>query len=168
MQNELLEVVNAEGRVLRVAPRSLIHGDPAMVHRVVHVLVFNSAGGLLLQKRSMQKDVAAGKWDTSVGGHVEPGESLHKAAQRELREELGVTATLQYLYTYLHSNDYETEVVATYRCTHEGPFEFQTGEIDAVRSWDMEEINCKTGSGELSDNFEHEILTYHSRTAGGE
>jgi isopentenyldiphosphate isomerase len=38
-------------------------------HRAVHVLVFNARGEVFLQKRSMKKDIAAGKWDSSASGH---------------------------------------------------------------------------------------------------
>lgn len=160
MDDEILEVVNERGEVLGVAPRSEIHGNPSLMHRVVHVLVFNGRGELLLQKRSMQKDVAPGRWDTSVGGHVEPGETLREAARRELLEELGVTAEPQFLYSYTHSNAYETELVFTYGCVHEGPFEFNRDEIDGVRFWRLDEIEAAMEGAVLSDNFKHEITTY--------
>ena len=160
MAEELLEVIDSSGRVLRLAPRSEVHGNPTLRHRVVHVLVLGAKGGLYLQKRSMDKDVAPGKWDTSVGGHVDPGESLQEAALREMAEELGVTCDTEFLYTYVHTNPYETEEVHTYKCVHDGPFQFNTTEIDELRAWSISEITAKLGTGELSDNFEHEFRTY--------
>jgi isopentenyl-diphosphate delta-isomerase type 1 len=160
MEEELIEIVNDRGDILGVVPRSEVHGNPSLMHRVVHVLVFNGKGQLLLQKRSMDKDVAPGRWDTSVGGHVDPGETLEDAAKRELLEELGVTGEPKFLYTYTHANEYETELVYTYYCVHEGPFEFNAEEIDAVRFWSVEEINAAMEGAVLSDNFKHEIATY--------
>ncbi len=88
---ELLEVINEKGEVVCLAPRSKIHGNSLLMHRVVHVLVFNKEGLLLLQKRSSTKDVAPGKWDTSVGGHVGIGEEVVSSAIREMGEELGIS-----------------------------------------------------------------------------
>ena len=161
MQEELLDVVNEKGEVIRTLPRSHIHGDPSLMHRVVHVLVFNGKGELLLQKRSMQKDVAAGKWDTSVGGHVNAGETLEKALSRETEEELGITACApKFLYTYIHSNSYESEMVYTYSCVYNGKIVYQKDEIDKVRPWTLKEIRESIGTGLLSDNFEHEFNMY--------
>lgn len=165
---ELLAVVNSRGEIIKTLPRSEIHGNPLLMHRVVHVLVFNSKGELLLQKRSMNKDVAAGKWDTSVGGHVNSGESIDEAVKREMEEELGITSSdLDFLYTYIHSNEYETELVYTYSCLHDGEVNFQKDEIDEVRPWGMEEIKRNLGNGTLSDNFEHEIQTYIRKNLTG-
>ncbi len=158
---EFLEVVSKEGKTIRTLPRSDIHGNPSLIHRVVHVLVFNKEGALLLQKRSMNKDVAPGKWDTSVGGHVNSGETLYEALRREMKEELGITAdNISFLYKYIHSNPYETELVFTYSCTHDGEIDFQKDEIDEVRAWDKKDIRKNIGKGILSDNFEHEFKTY--------
>ncbi|MCI0468471.1 MAG: NUDIX domain-containing protein, partial [Nitrospirae bacterium] len=53
-----------------MAPRRACHGNPRHIHRAAHVLVFNSSGQLLLQKRSQAKDIKPGKWDTSeLKGH---------------------------------------------------------------------------------------------------
>ncbi|MBI4689476.1 MAG: NUDIX domain-containing protein [Nitrospirae bacterium] len=102
---ELIEIINEHGEIIGIAPRSKVHGNPSLIHRVVHVLVFNKERELFLQKRSNNKDVAPGKWDTSVGGHVGPGEEPFDAAKREMEEELGITkCNLQFLYTYLHTN----------------------------------------------------------------
>jgi len=160
-QKELLEVVTEKGEVIKTLPRAEIHGNPSLIHRVVHVLVFNKEGELLLQKRSMNKDVAPGKWDTSVGGHVDPGETLDEAVQREMKEELGITAGKpQFLYTYIHSNPYETELVYTYSCIYDGEISFQQDEIDEVKPWNIGEIKKNIGWGIFSDNFEHEIGMY--------
>ena len=125
------------------------------------MLVFNTKDELLLQKRSMDKDVAPGRWDTSVGGHVNAGEAVADAVMREMEEELGITACdPEFLYTYIHSNDYEAELVYTYKCVYDGVIEFQQDEIDEVRPWGLGEIKGTIGKGILSDNFEHEIKTY--------
>ena len=167
MSEEFLEIVNERGEVLGLAPRSEMHGNPSLLHRVVHVLVFDPGGRVLLQKRSMKKDVAPGRWDTSVGGHVDPREKLIEAAIREMEEELGISSPIEFLYTYKHSNDYETELVHTYKCLVDGNciFSFNKEEIDELRFWRMDEINNVLGSGILSDNFEHEIKTYLSRAS---
>lgn len=161
MQEEYLEVVNEQGEILKSMPRSEIHGNPSLMHKVVHVLVFNSSGELLLQKRSMDKEVAPGMWDTSVGGHINSGETLDNAVRREMEEELGIAdVPLKFLYTYIHSNPYETELVYTYSCVYNGTIVFQDDEIDNVRPWSIDEIRSNIGAGILSDNFEHEIERY--------
>ncbi len=158
---ELLEVVTEDGEIINILPRSAIHGNPSLLHRVTHVLVFNSEGAFLLQKRSMNKDVAPGKWDTSVGGHVNAGEHLYDAVCREMEEELGITnCVLKFLYRYIHSNPYETEVVYTYTCIYDGEIHFNKDEIDEVRFWKMDEIEKNIGTSIFSDNFEHEVRTY--------
>jgi len=154
---ELFDIVDAEDRVIGQAPRSRCHGDPTLVHRVAHVLVFDYEGRLLLQKRSETKDVQPGKWDTSVGGHLDPGEDYLSAAVREMCEELGVSDTpLTFLYRYPLRNEFESENVATYLACHAGPFDFCPHEIDAVRFWTPEEIDAALGSGTLTPNFEEE------------
>ncbi|MEW6585829.1 MAG: NUDIX domain-containing protein [Nitrospirota bacterium] len=166
-REELLEIVNEAGEVVGFALRSEIHGNPSLIHRVVHVLVFSKAGDLLLQKRSQNKDVAAGKWDTSVGGHVGIGEDLHVSSKREMEEELGITVhEPEYLYSYIHRNPYETELVTTYRCVYEGEIVFSREEIDEVKYWSFDEIRQTLGKKILSDNFENEFLTYLNFIAG--
>ncbi|MCX8068898.1 MAG: NUDIX hydrolase, partial [Thermodesulfovibrionales bacterium] len=61
MSEEILEVVNEEGITIGTALRSEIHGNPRLLHKVVHLLVVNQNGHLLLQKRSSKKDVAPNK-----------------------------------------------------------------------------------------------------------
>ena len=63
---------------------------PGLWHRAANVFVFDSAGRLLLQQRSISKDIWPDAWDLSVGEHLTPGEDFEAAAQRGLAEELGM------------------------------------------------------------------------------
>lgn len=158
MNKEILEIVNAKGVVLDQAPRDVIHGDNSLLHRVVHVVVRNGAGDILLQKRSANKDVAPGRWDTSVGGHMARGETILEALQREAKEEIGVACkSAVFMYTYIHRNAYESELVYTYECIQEGPFTLNKEEIDEIRFWSLVKIKNSLGKGILSDNFEDEF-----------
>jgi isopentenyldiphosphate isomerase len=163
MPEEQLEIVNEKGEVVGLAPRSVIHGNPALIHRVVHVLAFDPDGKLLLQKRARDKDVAPGRWDTSVGGHVGIGEELSSSARREMEEELGITdCGMEYLYSYTHTSQNETELVTTYRCMYSGEIAFNRDEIDEVRYWSLDEIEEVLGKEILSGHFEHEFRMYLS------
>lgn len=160
-RHELLEVIDMDGEIRGAAPRCEVHGNPAWLHRVVHVLVFDNANRLLLQKRAMTKTVAPGKWDTSVGGHVDCGESIESAVRREMAEELGIRRAIPaFAYQYIHSNDFESELVYTYVCHYDGRVRFNREEIDTVAFWEIPEVIANLGRGRFSDNFEHEFSLY--------
>jgi isopentenyldiphosphate isomerase len=141
-RTEIFDVVDEQDKVIGQASRQEVHSNPSLIHRVVHVLVFNPEGKLFLQKRSPFKDMQPGKWDTSVGGHVDAGESYEQAAIREMSEELGVQgAKLVLLHTYLHRNPFESEFVRSYQCYWDGPFKLDPEEIEEGRFWSLKEIH---------------------------
>ncbi len=160
-EKQILEVVDKQGCVIGAAPRKCVHGNNQLLHRVVHVLVFDKYHRLLLQKRSLNKRVAPGRWDTSVGGHVDCCEPVEKAMFREMEEELGIRPLApRFIYQYIHSNDFESELVFTYTCRYDGKITYNHEEIDSVRFWEMKEIIDHLGKGILSDNFEDEFKRY--------
>jgi hypothetical protein len=65
-----------------------------------------------------------------------------------------------FLYSYIHTNPYETELVLTYSCTYDGKVSFNKEEINEVRLWNINEIKNHLGKNIFSDNFEHEFSTY--------
>ena len=92
-QEERFPIVDEDGHVVGVATRGECHSGSKLLHPVVHLHVFNSRGEVYLQKRPEWKDIQPGKWDTSVGGHIDYGETPEQALIREVREELGITDT---------------------------------------------------------------------------
>jgi len=59
--DEFLDVVDESDNVVGRSRRSDAH-QRGLLHRSIHLLVFNWSGELLMQKRSMEKDEAPGKW----------------------------------------------------------------------------------------------------------
>ncbi len=153
-----------EYRVIGRAARGECHGNPALVHAVARVHVVDRAGRLLLQKRSAAKDIQPGRWDTAVGGHLQPGEDAETAARREMQEELGVApGRLAFLHRFLWRTEMESEWVTTYAARHDGPFEPDPAEVDEVRFWTREEIAGALGSGRLTPAFEDEYARLEAR-----
>ena len=148
---EMFDVYDKNGNWRGVYPRRECHGNPDLIHRVVHVVVFDSTGKkILLQKRSQNKDIQPGKWDTAVGGHVNAGEKLDDAACRELREELGITGTPEYFFESEIRNEIESEDARVFKAVSDGPFEFQREEIDEVRFFTRQELETPEVRRELT------------------
>jgi isopentenyldiphosphate isomerase len=154
--------VSPRGKTVGTAPRSACHGNPELAHRAVHILVCNSKGELLLQKRSSSKRIQPGKWDSSVGGHLMPGEAYEEAACREAGEELGIDLTngkihLNKLHDYIWQTKVETEHIRTFECVSDGPFQFNAKEISDLRFWSVSELREAKGTGLLTPNLEEEL-----------
>lgn len=131
MSEEIFDVVNERDEVVDQRPRSEVH-RLGLLHRATHVLVFNAAGQVFLQKRSMKKDRQPGVWDSSASGHVDSGEDYDTCAVRELGEELGlkVSAPPRRLFKLGASPETDQEFVWVYTCNAEGPFHLHPDEIE--------------------------------------
>lgn len=131
MTEEIFDVVNERDEVIDAKPRSEVH-RLGLLHRAIHVLVFNSRGQIFLQKRSRTKDREPGKWDSSTSGHVNSGEDYDAGAIRELREEIGLTVpkTPERLFKIDACLETDQEFVWVYSCEAEGPFRLHPGEIE--------------------------------------
>ncbi|MBP9913173.1 MAG: NUDIX domain-containing protein [Opitutaceae bacterium] len=130
-QEEWFDVVNARDEVTGRARRAEVHAR-GWRHRAVLVFVFNAAGEVFLQKRSMSKDVSPGLWTLSCSGHVDAGEDYDTAARRELSEELGwwrPQPPARWLRVEA-SVETDWEFSWIYRMTAEGPFTLHPGEIE--------------------------------------
>ena len=155
---EWFDVVTPRGRVLGRAPRPVCHGGPKLLHGVVHLHLFDARGRLYLQKRSRSKDIQPGRWDSSVGGHIDSGETVGEALVREAREELGILGFRpEFLKTYVWTSDREAELVHSHRTvwTGEEP-RFDPGEIDEGRWWEPAEIEAALEGGAFTPNFRWE------------
>lgn len=158
MQEEIFPIVNTEGEVVGSATREECHAGTFLLHPVVHLHIFNSAGELYLQKRVMTKKIQPGKWDTAVGGHVDYGERIEDALVRETREELGVRDfTPEFLMRYEFRSQVEAELVYIYKCEYDGDFNLDPSEVDEGRFWSLDEIKKSIGKGLFTPNFESEI-----------
>jgi isopentenyldiphosphate isomerase len=131
MSTEIFDVVNDRDEVIGQRERSEVH-RLGLMHRAVHVLVFNAAGQVFLQKRSMTKDRQPGLWDSSASGHVDAGEDYDACAVRELGEEIGLylRAAPQRFFKLAAGAETDQEHVWIYRCKAEGPFRLHPEEIE--------------------------------------
>ena len=87
-----VELVDRAGRATGSCPVREAHTAPGRLHRAFSVLVYDSAGRVLLQQRAAVKTRFALRWSNSCCGHPAPGQDLVAAAQARLAEELGITA----------------------------------------------------------------------------
>jgi isopentenyl-diphosphate Delta-isomerase len=87
---ELVVLVDDEGRAVGSAPKSEVHHGSTPLHLAFSCYLFDDRGRVLLTRRALQKRTFAGIWTNSCCGHPTPDESMTQAVTRRVREELGV------------------------------------------------------------------------------
>jgi 16S rRNA (adenine1518-N6/adenine1519-N6)-dimethyltransferase len=127
--NERFPVVDKNDRILCDASRSEVHGNN-LRHRAVHILISNPAREVYLQQRSRWKDRHPLKWDSSAAGHVIAAERYDETAQRELKEELGISVHLKKISKLPASERSDREFIWLYRGEVVGNFSPNRTEIE--------------------------------------
>ena len=153
---ELFDVIDSKGNPTgQIVSREKAHAE-GIPHRTAHIWIIREKEGrvqILLQKRSQNKDSFPGKFDTSSAGHIQAGDEPLESALRELKEELGFSATSEQLHfagTFpisfakeFHGKMFRDEEIA-FVYIYDHPVEsdrltLQKEEVEEVQWFDLEE-----------------------------
>ncbi|HST29679.1 MAG TPA: 16S rRNA (adenine(1518)-N(6)/adenine(1519)-N(6))-dimethyltransferase RsmA [Chthoniobacterales bacterium] len=132
VSEEQFQVVDEKDVPTGSASRSLVHANN-LLHRAVHLLIFNPTGEVFLQFRSPSKDRHPLRWDSSAAGHVDSGEDYDQTAVRELREELGIETPLKRVAKLPASERTGQEFIWLYIGSYDGEMQLNPSEIEAGR-----------------------------------
>ena len=167
-EEEFLDIVDENGSPTgQVAARNIIH-QQGLRHRTSHVWLVrfvNDTTEILLQKRSLEKDSFPGCYDISSAGHIPAGMDFIPSALRELKEELGVTATAddliycgtchdrrEHIFHQKNFSDNQISNVYLLFCNRESKdFLIQKEELSEVVWMNLEDCMCQVAS----DAFPH-------------
>jgi isopentenyldiphosphate isomerase len=89
--DEYIDILDALGNLTGERCLKSVAHQQGFYHATVHVWFYTSDRKILLQKRGALKKTYPNRWDVSVAGHVQAGESIEEAALREVAEEIGLT-----------------------------------------------------------------------------
>jgi isopentenyl-diphosphate Delta-isomerase len=82
-----------------------------LLHRAFSVFIFNSGGKMLLQRRALSKYHSAGLWTNACCSHPRPNEKTLDAANRRLKEEMGLVVELTYKTQFTYTTKFDNELI---------------------------------------------------------
>ncbi len=85
--------------------------EKGVLHRAISVLIFNTKGDWLLQKRASSKYHSPSLWSNTCCSHPVPGETSIKAAERRLREEMGMTVDINFSFNFTYKADFNNGLI---------------------------------------------------------
>ena len=161
MKSELHDVVNEKDEVIGQATKKELI-EKHLLHRVVHIFIFNSDDRLAIQKRSSKVLTMPGKLTSSASGTVAAGESYEDAAKRELKEELGVETELNYISKFWTETATTNAIGKLFVGKYEGKIKIDKNEVDSVIFFDLDslEIAIRNKPDMFSENFKNAFKEY--------
>jgi isopentenyl-diphosphate delta-isomerase len=99
--DEYVVLVNENDNQIGIMEKMAAHIVPRL-HRAFSIFIFNSKGELLLQQRAFSKYHSPGLWTNTCCSHPRDGESVDKAADRRLLEEMGLQCPMHEVFTFIY------------------------------------------------------------------
>lgn len=110
MKEELVQLVNEQDEATGVMEKLQAHKQ-GLLHRAVSVMLFNDKGELLLQQRAKGKYHSEQLWSNACCTHPRPGEPAQAAAERRLKEEMGIECTLEYGFNIVYKAKLNNDLI---------------------------------------------------------
>lgn len=144
MAEEKVILVDEQDNAIGVMEKMEAH-EKGLLHRAFSVFIFNNKGEMLLQRRALTKYHSAGLWTNTCCSHPRPQENTIEAANRRLKEEMGIETPLQHKHSFIYKTPFENgltehefdHVYIGY--TNENP-EINKEEVDSFKWMRVEEI----------------------------
>ena len=106
-QKELLILVDKNDNILGYEEKIKCHLGRGTKHRAFSVFIFDRQGRLLIQKRAQSKMLWPGFWANTCCSHPRKGEDYLGAAQRRLKEEMGIKTDLKLAFKFSYEAQYQ-------------------------------------------------------------
>lgn len=85
--------------------------EKGLLHRAFSILVFNSKGEMLIQKRASSKYHSGGLWTNACCSHPAPGESIEEATRKRLKYEMGIDLRPEYAYKFIYRTGLDKDLI---------------------------------------------------------
>jgi len=105
-----VQLVDKHDKPIGAMEKLLAH-EKGELHRALSVLIVNSNNEILLQRRALGKYHSPGLWTNTCCSHPYPGEDTLEAAKRRLKEEMGMTANLEFVFKFLYKCDFDNGLI---------------------------------------------------------
>jgi len=115
---ELVVLVDESDHPIGTMEKQAAHEHGGTLHRAFSVFVLDDAGRLLLQKRARSKYHFGGLWTNTCCSHPRPNESTLAAAQRRLREEMGLDIPLERRGSFVYKAHDKTSGLTEHELDH--------------------------------------------------
>ena len=102
LSSQQVILVDEQDRPVGVEEKLKAHENGGRLHRAFSIFVFNSAGQMLLQRRSRRKYHFGGLWTNACCSHPHPGESLEHSARARLNKEFGFNVPLSEAFSFTY------------------------------------------------------------------
>lgn len=107
---DLLILVDEADNPIGSEPKLLVH-QKGSLHRAFSILIYDSSGKMLIQRRALHKYHTPGLWSNACCSHPRPGEELSTATTRRLFEEIGLRCKLDEKFYFIYVADFENGLV---------------------------------------------------------
>lgn len=106
-ENEKLVLVDEHDNEIGNLSKDKCHDGQGLLHRAFSLFIFNQEGDMLLQQRSSQKRLWPMYWSNACCSHPRRGEDMAEAVNRRLKQELGLTSELEFLFKFIYQAQYD-------------------------------------------------------------
>lgn len=170
-KEEMVVLVDEKNEILGYMGKLEAH-KKGLLHRAISVIVFNSAGEMLLQQRAYTKYHWAGIWSNTCCSHPRKDEGFKDAAERRLHEELGFKIDLKEEFNFIYKaldeksglTEHEYDVVFT--GVYDGSFEYNRDEVNATKWIPVKDLETDIEKHPQEYSFWFKIILDEMRKRG--
>ena len=108
--SEQVILVNQNDQAVNYMDKAEAHKKGAL-HRAISVFIFNEKGEMLIQRRALTKYHTPGIWSNTACSHPRSNEIVKRAAERRLKEEMGIYCDLYFAFSFLYKADFDNGLI---------------------------------------------------------
>lgn len=106
MKEEKVILVNTNDEPIGLMEKLEAH-EKGLLHRAFSVFIYNDKDEIMMQKRAAHKYHTPGLWTNTCCSHPREGETVVEAGKRRLQEEMGFTADLKHVTSFIYKAPFD-------------------------------------------------------------